>query len=109
MRARTRKGNVPTRNLNSLCRKAIQEVCSCVQSFSPITPGTRSLDKQSADDIVNGTNDTFGLPFCGDVYGHDIRSCVPFDRRKIRVEELSNSCPLSHWMTLIFLPNCLDT
>jgi hypothetical protein len=30
-----------------------------VQSFSPITPGKESLDKQSADDIVNGTNDTF--------------------------------------------------
>jgi hypothetical protein len=45
------------------------------------------------------------LPFCGDVYGHDIRSCLPFDKRKIRVEELSNSRPLSHWMTLTFLPN----
>jgi hypothetical protein len=30
-----------------------------VQSFSPITPGKGRLDKQSADDIVNGTNDTF--------------------------------------------------
>jgi hypothetical protein len=45
------------------------------------------------------------LPFYGDVYGHDIWSCVPFDRRKIQVEELSNSRPLSHWMALIFLPN----
>jgi hypothetical protein len=45
------------------------------------------------------------LPFCGDVYGHDTRSYVPFDRRKIWVEELSNSRPLSHWMALIFLPN----
>ena len=32
-----------------------------MQSFSPITPGKGSLDKQSADDIVNGTNDTFGF------------------------------------------------
>jgi hypothetical protein len=30
-----------------------------VLSFSPITPGKGSLDKQSVDDIVNGTNDTF--------------------------------------------------
>jgi hypothetical protein len=39
----------------------VQEVCSSVQSFSPITPGKGSLDKQSADDIVDGTNDTFGF------------------------------------------------
>jgi hypothetical protein len=45
------------------------------------------------------------LPFCEDVYGHDIRSCVSFDRRKIRVEELSNSHPLSYWMALTFLLN----
>jgi hypothetical protein len=32
-----------------------------VQSFSPITSGKESLDKQSVDDIVNGTNDTFGF------------------------------------------------
>jgi hypothetical protein len=32
-----------------------------VQSFSPITPGKGSLDKQSADDIVDRTNDTFGF------------------------------------------------
>lgn len=57
-----------TRNLNSLCRKAVQEVCSSVQSFSPITPGKGSLDKQSADDIVNGTNDTFGFTI--------LRGCV---------------------------------
>jgi hypothetical protein len=52
---------VRTRNLNSLYQKAVQEVCSCVQSFSPLTPGKESLDKQSADDIVNGTNDTFNF------------------------------------------------
>jgi hypothetical protein len=32
-----------------------------VQSFSPITPRKGSLDKQSADDIVDGTNDTFSF------------------------------------------------
>jgi hypothetical protein len=32
-----------------------------VQSLSPITPGKGSLDKQSADDIINGTNDTLGF------------------------------------------------
>jgi hypothetical protein len=47
--------------MNSLYRKAVQEVCSCVQSFSPITPRKRSLDKQSMDDIVNETNDIFGF------------------------------------------------
>jgi hypothetical protein len=31
------------------------------QSFSPITSEKGSLDKQSADDIVNGMNDTFGF------------------------------------------------
>jgi hypothetical protein len=55
------KGNVQTHNINSLCRKVVQEVCSCVQSFSPITSRKGSLDKQSADDIVNGMNDTFGF------------------------------------------------
>jgi hypothetical protein len=50
---------VRTRNLNSLYRKAVQEVCRCVQSFNPITSGKGSLDKQSADDIVNRMNDTF--------------------------------------------------
>jgi hypothetical protein len=49
------------------------------------------------------------LPFCGDVYEHDIRSCVPFGMRKIWVEELLNSRPLSHWMAFIFLPNGFDT
>jgi hypothetical protein len=39
-----------------------------VQSFSPITPGKGSLDKQSADDIVNGTNDTFDFTI--------LRGCV---------------------------------
>jgi hypothetical protein len=32
-----------------------------VQSFSPITFGKGSLNKQNADNIVNGTNDTFGF------------------------------------------------
>jgi hypothetical protein len=32
-----------------------------VQSFSPITPGKGSLGKQSADDIINGANDTFSF------------------------------------------------
>jgi hypothetical protein len=41
---------VRTRNLNSICQKAVQEVCSNVQFFSPITPGKGSLDKQSVDD-----------------------------------------------------------
>jgi hypothetical protein len=39
-----------------------------VQSFSPITPEKESLDKQSADDIVNGTNDMFGFTI--------LRGCV---------------------------------
>jgi hypothetical protein len=32
-----------------------------MQSFSPVMPGKGSLDKQSADDIVNRTNYTFGF------------------------------------------------
>jgi hypothetical protein len=36
------------------------------------------------------------LPFWGEVYGQDIRSNAPFIRRKVRVDELSNSRPLSH-------------
>jgi hypothetical protein len=76
-----------------------------VQSFSPITPGKGSLDKQSADDIVDGTNDTFGFTILRGCVWDAIRSYVPFDRRKIRVEELSNSRPLSHWMAMTFLSN----
>jgi hypothetical protein len=30
-----------------------------VKTFSPITPGKRSLNQQSADDIVNRTNNMF--------------------------------------------------
>jgi hypothetical protein len=59
---------VRTRSLNSLCRQVVQEVCSSVQSFSPITPGKGSLVKQSADGIVNGTNDMFGFTI--------LRGCV---------------------------------
>jgi hypothetical protein len=32
-----------------------------VKPFSPIAPGKGSLDKQHADDIVNGANDAFGF------------------------------------------------
>jgi hypothetical protein len=32
-----------------------------VKSFSPITPGKRSLNQQSADDIVNRTNNMFSF------------------------------------------------
>jgi hypothetical protein len=32
-----------------------------VKSFSPIAPGKGSLDKQRANDIVNGVNDAFGF------------------------------------------------
>jgi hypothetical protein len=32
-----------------------------VKSFSPITPGKRRLNQQSADDIVNRTNNTFSF------------------------------------------------
>jgi hypothetical protein len=68
MRVRTRKGNVRTRNLNSLYRKGVQKVYSSVQFFSPIMPGKGSLDKQSADDNINETNDTFGFTI--------LRGCV---------------------------------
>jgi hypothetical protein len=61
MRVRTREGNVRTRNLNSLYRKAVQEECSGVQSFNPIMPEKGSLDKQSANDIVNETNYTLNF------------------------------------------------
>jgi hypothetical protein len=50
---------VRTCNLNSICRNAGQEVFSSVQSFSPITLGKGSLNKQSMDAIVNVMNDTF--------------------------------------------------
>jgi hypothetical protein len=76
-----------------------------VESFSPITPMKGSLDKKSADDIVNGTNDTFGFTILrGCVWARHLELCA------IRQEEdpggrVVNSRPLSHWMALIFLPN----
>jgi hypothetical protein len=76
-----------------------------VKPFSPIASGKGSLDKQSADDIVNEVNDAIGFTISEDVQGHDILSCVPFDRRKVRVEELSNSRPLLHWMALMVPSN----
>jgi hypothetical protein len=39
-----------------------------MQSFSLITLGKGSLDKQSTDDIVNGTNDMFDFTI--------LRGCV---------------------------------
>jgi hypothetical protein len=68
---------VRTHNLNSLCRKAVQEVCSSVQSFGPIMPGKGSLDKQSADYIVNGTNDTFDFTILrGCVWARHLELCT---------------------------------
>jgi hypothetical protein len=57
----TKQGKVRTRSLNRLRRKTVQQVRSSVESLSPITPRKGSLDKQSADDIINGTNDTFSF------------------------------------------------
>jgi hypothetical protein len=31
------------------------------------------------------------------------------EREKVRVEELSNSCPLSHWTLRMVRPNYVDT
>jgi hypothetical protein len=48
-----------------------------VQSFSPITSGKGSLNKQSANDIVNGTNDTFGFTILrGCVWARHPELCV---------------------------------
>jgi hypothetical protein len=48
-----------------------------VQSFSPITSGKGSLDKQSADDIVNGTNDTFNFTILrGFVWARHLELCA---------------------------------
>jgi hypothetical protein len=56
-----------------------------VQSFIPITPEKGSLDKQSADDIVNGTNDTFGFTILWEcVWARHLELCA------IRQEEDSS-------------------
>jgi hypothetical protein len=48
-----------------------------VQSFDPITPGKGSLDKQSADDIVNGMNDMFGFTILwGCVWAQHLEMCT---------------------------------
>jgi hypothetical protein len=48
-----------------------------VQSFSPITPEKGSLDKQSENDIVDGTNDTFGFTILqGCVWARHPELCV---------------------------------
>jgi hypothetical protein len=66
-----------TRNLNSLCWKVVQEVCSFVQSFSPIMPRKESLDKQCVDDIVNGMNDTFSFTILrGCVWARHLELCA---------------------------------
>jgi hypothetical protein len=36
------------------------------------------------------------LPFWEEVYGQDICNCIPWERKKSREVELSNSRPLSH-------------
>jgi hypothetical protein len=36
------------------------------------------------------------LPFWEEVYGQDIRNCIPWERKKSWEVELSNSRPLSH-------------
>jgi hypothetical protein len=45
------------------------------------------------------------LPFWGEVYGQDMRSWTPRERKKEREVWLSNSHPLSHWTTLMVRPN----
>jgi hypothetical protein len=48
-----------------------------VQSFSPITHGKGSLNKQSAYDVVNGTNDTFGFTILrGCVWARHLELCA---------------------------------
>lgn len=45
------------------------------------------------------------LPFCGEVWGHDICRETPLVRKKVRALELSNSRLLSHWMLRMVAAN----
>ena len=49
------------------------------------------------------------LPFWEEVYGQDMRNWTPWERKKAREVELSNSLPLSHWTALMVRPNRVDT
>jgi hypothetical protein len=52
---------VRTGSLNRCRWKTVQQVGGSVKILSPITPGKGSLDKQCADDIINGANNVFGF------------------------------------------------
>jgi hypothetical protein len=53
-----------------------------VKPFSPIAPEKGSLDKQHADDIVNGVNDALGFTILrGRVRTRHPKLC-PFERKK---------------------------
>jgi hypothetical protein len=56
-----KQGKMRTRSLNRRCEKTVLQVCSCVKSFWPITPGEENLNQQSVDGIVNRTNNTFSF------------------------------------------------
>jgi hypothetical protein len=67
--------------------------------------GQGGLEEEGAHHIVRGPNHALGLAVLGEVYGQDIRSWTPRERKKAREVLLSNSWPLSHWTALTVRPN----
>jgi hypothetical protein len=49
------------------------------------------------------------LPFCGEVYGEDIRKTTPLEVKNAWEEALLNSRPLSHWTALMMRANYVET
>jgi hypothetical protein len=79
-----------------------------VKALSPVANQKGSLEQQGAHDIVGGTNHALNLAVLWGRVGtrHPKLDTV---RKKVRVEELSNSRPLSHWTLMMVQPNCVDT
>jgi hypothetical protein len=64
-RWRAKEGHVRTGRLNRLGGETIEEVCRGVKSLSPVAPRKMCLKEQSANDVIDGTNDTFGFTVLG--------------------------------------------
>ena len=64
-RWRAKKGHVRTSRLNRLGGETIEKVCRGVKPLSPVASRKMCLKEQSANDVVDGTNDTFGFTVLG--------------------------------------------
>ena len=76
-----------------------------MKSLNPIGRGKVCLKKEGANDIIESAKNTLSFTILLRGIGQDMRRWTPWVRKKARVDELSNSRPLSHCMLLMVQPN----